>query len=269
MFAETSVRQYNNQVFKRGKIVQGLKILFILFILIISSFAEDSLTVSLVTCEWEPFYGSKLKDKGFFSKIVTEAFTLESVTPHYIFTEWSKALKLSKKAPYSGLHGAYMSEERKADYLFSLPVYSAKILFIARKELSIKYDGNLQNLRSYKIGVVKGYVYTPQFDTTSYLQKVEATSPEHLLELLGEKKVDCILIGKDVAQYLLQKKYSHYIPNFKALGPSLVENYLYLAISKQDPNHKELMERFNNGLRKLIKSGRLQQIYTESMKEIQ
>lgn len=248
--------------------MQQLKMITLFIILFsLSLFAEEK-KVSLVTCEWEPFYGSKLPQNGFFSEIVRQAFREKGYTVEFTFIEWAKALEAAKNNKYNGILGAYYNLEREKYFNFSYPVYTAKIIFIARKEINCIYDGNLRNLENYRIGISKGFINSEEFDSADYLTKIEASGPQELIKLIVENKVDLILIGSDVAQYLLKNNYPDDINKLKALGPSFAEKKLYVPISRLDPHHKEIIHDFNEGLKILIKDDRIDKIHQEHFKRV-
>lgn len=217
--------------------------------------------VSIATCEWEPFFGSDLPMHGFFYEIVHEILTTEGYTVSIQFMPWSEAVENVKENKQNLLLGAYHTKEREKDFLYPLPVYDIKLLFISRKELNIRYDGNLQNLKGYIIGVSKGYVYNTAFDQATFLTKKEYSGPDELLEKIINEEVDIIVIAGDVATYLLKKKYKPHINSLTALGPSLGRKQLFTPVSKKNPHHKQLVEDFNRGLIKLIKRNGIEEIY--------
>ncbi|OQY38739.1 MAG: hypothetical protein B6226_03205 [Candidatus Cloacimonetes bacterium 4572_65] len=245
------------------KIVKIVSIFFILFSLM-SLTATENKKLTLVTCEWAPFYSSQLENQGFFSEIVRESFKNVDYDVDFTFTDWDVAMDLAAKNSYNGLHGAYYSEERELLFNYSYPIYSVKTVFLAKRELNLNYDSNLENLRNRRIGISKGYAYTDEFDNSELFVKVEAGGPKQLLDLLFADEVDVIVVQADVAQQIIIKKYITRVGEIEALGPSLTENKLYVAISREYPNHKMVVNDFNRGFEKLVNSGR----YIELTKEI-
>jgi polar amino acid transport system substrate-binding protein len=61
-------------------------------------------------------------------------------------------------------------------------------------------------LQSKRIGVVRGYINTKMFDLATYLDKHEATTDHINLKKLYFKRLDLIVIDKNVADHLIEKK---------------------------------------------------------------
>jgi len=235
---------------------------FFFFWMIFSSFALEDVVltpVSLVTCEWAPFYGSDLPDQGFFTKIVRESFENVGYELDVTFFPWTTAMKLAQSNEYDGLMGAYYSRAREVDFMYSKPIYLAKNLFIARKGMNIKYNGDLHNLEGFRVGISKGYTYTEEFDEAEYLTKVVATCPETCVQLILSNHVDLILIQHDKFLDIIDGCNGG-LKGLVALGPSLVEKPLFVATSRTGNDHQRIIECFNEGFRQLVQSGRYNQI---------
>jgi len=221
---------------------------------------KTSKTVTLTTCEWAPVYASTLPKEGFFTEIVRQAFEARGYRLEVTFQGWPQALAQARENTYHGLLGAYYNQARERDFLYSLPIYSVRTIFIARKGLGARYDGQLSNLKGLRVGVSKGYTYTEAFDQADYLTKVEAEGPRQLLEMIIASRVDVIVILSDAAQMLIKEDFREQAKGLTALGPSLTESKLYVAVSRNHKGHVGLIDAFNRGFKALIKSGRLAKI---------
>jgi len=214
-------------------------------------------TIRLITDTWPPYYGPDIPKNGFFCEIVRQAFREAGYQLEVRFSDWETAKSLSKKGDYDGLLGAYFKKERTRFYTYSLPVVAVKTIFIARKSVHATYDGDLNNLKGLRIGVSKGYTYTSEFDSAAYLDKIEASGPKALFGMLIDHKIDVILISEQVAKNILLKQTNEVRSSIQALGPSLTKNKLYVLISKKNPDHLKIVSNFNEGLKILVKSGKM------------
>lgn len=247
-----------------------MKNLNVLFLALLTSFviqAEETV-ITFATCNWEPYYGEELDNGGFFTELIKESFAYEGYSIAVTFMDWSEAVSSVEENRYTGLLGAYHTAEREKVFHYPLPVYEVNIIFISRKELNCKYDGNLHNLKGYRIGVSKGYTNEPAFDSASFLHKIPYSGPEELLQKIVANELDIIVINNDVAKYLLKKNHPNEIVNLKALGPSLAKQLMYIPISRKNPKHKEIVASFNRGLKKLIKEDKVTEIYQKHIKEL-
>lgn len=238
---------------------------FLLLLFALSTAEEKK--IALITCNWEPFYGDHIPQQGFITEIVQQAFKEKGYELSVAFTDWPKAVEDAQNGTYDGILGAYYSKEREEFFIYSLPIYNIKIIFICRKEIPCTYDGNLHNLKGYTVGVSKGYVNSKEFDEASYLSKKEYSGPDELIAKIIEGEVDIIAISSDVAQYLLRTRYKKGAPLLKALGPSLSEQSLYIPISLKNKEAKTIVADFNNGLKTIIESGKVDSIRQSLMVE--
>lgn len=241
--------------------------IFALLLLLFALSTAEEKKISLVTCNWEPFYGDHIPQQGFITEIVKQALKERGYDLTVTFTDWPKAVKEAKENTYAGILGAYYAKEREEHFIYSLPIYSIKIIFISRKEIPCTYDGDLHNLKGYTIGVSKGYVYSKEFDEATFLSKKEYSGPEELIEKITEGAVDIVVISSDVAQYLLRTKYQKGASQLKALGPSLTEQALYVPISRKNSQAKTIISDFNSGLKTIIESGKVDSIRQSLMVE--
>lgn len=212
--------------------------------------------VSLTTCEWAPFYASSLPRNGFVAHLFSEAFRSVGYVPSVTFMDWEDSMKSVKEGEHDALLGAYYSDERAETFYFSNPVYTVDNVFIARKACQAKYDGDLANLQSLRIGVSKGYTYSAEFDRNEMLTKVVASDPQELVKLILNDELDVIIIQIDIFLEIVRTAYSGQADTLQALGPSLTEKGLFLAVSKDRKNATELVKDFNSGLSVLVQSGR-------------
>lgn len=121
------------------------------------------------------------------------------------------------------------------------------------KDAEINYTSpkNLHELAPYKIGVVKGYINTAEFDAAQFLKKVESDSDEANLKKLLNKELDIIVIDKLVAQYLIQK----HMPVVAAQLEPMDPHPLFLLFPKKNPNSRKTCDDFTKGFDMIAKDG--------------
>lgn len=125
------------------------------------------------------------------------------------------------------------------------------------KDAKINYTSpkNLHELAPYKIGVVKGYINTAEFDAAKFLKKVESDSDEANLKKLLNKELDIIVIDKLVAQYLIQKHMPVAAAQLEPMDPPLIIHPLFLLFPKKNPNSRKTCDDFNKGFDMIPKDG--------------
>jgi polar amino acid transport system substrate-binding protein len=215
--------------------------------------------ISLAVAEWPPYVSNALKDYGFTSEIVAEAFTRVGYTVKMSFMPWKRALHKVAEGVYDATYPAYYSEERAQLYAVSQPFFAAPMGFYKRKDRAIAYQ-NLQDLQAYTIGVVRAYVNTAEFDAAAYLKKDIADDDEQNLKKLLKGRVDLIIIDKFTAQHMLNTR----IPEGKALleflEPPLDIKSFHLLVSRNIKNSEQTLHDFHRGLQEIVADGTISRI---------
>lgn len=218
-----------------------------------------SKVISLATTEWPPYVSQKLANNGFASEIITKAFTRVGYTVELSFMPWKRALGKVEAGHYDAAYPAYYSEERARIYALSKPFSVGPIGFYKRKDRDIPYQ-TLRDLQPYRIGVVRGYVNTPEFDAEAFFEKDLADNDEQNLRKLLKGRVDLIVIDKLTAQYLLNTALPEGERHLEFLNPPLAEKLIHVLFSRQTKDYEKIRNDFHRGLQQIVEDGMMQQI---------
>jgi len=218
-------------------------------------------TVTIANMSWEPYYGQYLPNYGFVPEIIKEAYARTGYTAEFSFMSWTKTLEDVRQGKYDAAATASFNEERDRIYWYSDSYIESPVVFYKRKNEKPMSWRNLEDLKPYRIGVVRSYVYSPEFDNAAFLQK--RTSKNELLNMkkLLLKQAELILIDKFVGQYIINKKLVASEKNVpEIIYPQLVSDKLHLIFSKNVPDATEKRDAFNRGLREIVKDGIVKKI---------
>ncbi len=215
-------------------------------------FCEEKL--ELGTLDWEPYIGEKMTNQGWVAEVVREAFKRSGITVDMAFKPWARVVAEAKKGVLSGYFPEYFAEELKQDFVLSDPFPGGPLGFFKRKGEAITYK-TLKDLSSYKIGVVRGYVNTAEFDAAAYLQKDEAKDDLTNLKKLLAKRIELVVIDKYVGMHILKQDLADQADQLEFMDPPLEVKDLYVCISKQIPNYQAKIDAFNEGLKKIKADG--------------
>lgn len=210
--------------------------------------------LALSTMNWEPYYAEHLPDGGPVAEITKEAFRRVGYDVVIEFVPWIRALELSKNGEYDGLVGAFYSEERSHYFTYSEKLTEAAVVFVSRKGRRITYS-SLDDLKPYRIGILRGAVLTQEFDTATYLMTEEVVEHELNIKKLMGDRVDLIVLGKFHLLQILNQKFPDWIDKIEIINPPLMINGLFNAISKQNPEHERIVSDFNRGLKEIQDDG--------------
>jgi len=205
-------------------------------------------TLRLASCEWPPYYGKDLKNHGFITEIIVQAFRKSGYEVHVDFLPWARALKLTKAAKYDGIFTMWYRKDREEWVLFSDPLPPNLVGFYKRKGDDISFS-TLEDLRPYTVGIVRGYHNPPEFKKASYIRKEEATTDEQNLRKLAMKRVDLALTDRLVARYIIETKLPDHADTLEWLEPPLETVTQHVGFPKKAVGHRKICEDFNRGLK--------------------
>jgi polar amino acid transport system substrate-binding protein len=225
--------------------------------------APQAETLKIATTDWEPYVGKALKDEGFNAQIVTEAFKRAGYTVKIDFMQWDKAIEDATKGTYDAVFPEYYSKDRAKDFIYSNFFSNSLLVFYKRKSSNITYK-TLKDLTPYKIGVVKGYINTEEFDKASYLNTVEVETDEENLRRLIKGEFDLIVIDKLVAQYLIKTKISEASGKLDSIEPPLIIHPLFVVFPKRLPASEKRAKEFNKAYESMEKDGSIKPIMVKS-----
>lgn len=234
-----------------------------IIICIFSVNAKAANTVKLNTLDWEPYIGEKLAGKGFVATIVDEAYAVSGYTVQFSFFPWVRAKDSARHGKADGCVPEYYLAEDNNDFLISDPFPGGPLGFFKRKGHTITYS-TLEDLKPFKIGVVRGYVNADAFDKAVYLQKEEANDDISNLRKLLAGRLDLVVMDKFVGLYLMQQEIPDKIGEVEFVSPVLEEKTLHVLISKKVEDAEAKMKAFNDGLKTLKDSGRLEALMKNS-----
>jgi len=216
-------------------------------------------TLKVATLDWEPYVGHMLINQGFISEIITNAFKRAGYTVEIYFMQSDKAIKEATEGRYDVVYPEYYSKDRAQNFVYSYFFYNRLLALYKRKLTAITYK-TLKDLTPYKIGVVKGYINTDEFDRATYLKKIEDESDEVNLRKLANGELDLIVIDKLVAQYLIKTKIPEAENKLEAIEPPLAIHELFVIFPKNLPNSEKLAKEFNKAYKSMQKDGTIKKI---------
>ncbi|MBN2651089.1 MAG: transporter substrate-binding domain-containing protein [Spirochaetales bacterium] len=235
------------------------KIFLLATILFSFNFIYAQNKVTLTTLDWPPYIGSEMNNDGYVAQLVKEAFKRGGYSLNYGYYPWARVIALAESGQADGYFPEYYDESLKEKYYVSDPFPGGPLGFMARKDSNIKFS-KLTDLKPFRIGVVRGYVNTAEFDSAAYLTKDEGNDDETNIRKLLEKRVDLIVIDKYVGFHILKSSFASRAGEIVFLETVLEEKDLYVCINKKVPNAGAIVAAFNRGLASMIKDGTVAKI---------
>jgi polar amino acid transport system substrate-binding protein len=223
------------------------------FLLVYSAQAVAE-TIKISTLNWGYYVGETLIDNGPHAIIVREAFREVGKKVEFSFYPWKRAHNnaLTKKTL---LISASDTIERRKIFLYSNPYDNAASYLIGLKQNKYKYNGNINSLKSYSIGVLSGHYLVKMLKDAGVENVVEVSNDIQNIKMLFAGRFDFIALSKKPAIAILNNEptINKTLEQIVFYEPPLRDNPVHLIAHKDMPNSKEIILDFNKGL-KIIKA---------------
>jgi polar amino acid transport system substrate-binding protein len=232
--------------------IQKQSIIFGFFFFLTSLSLGFSEEVILTTGEWAPYTTKKLEGKGYCSEIISNAFKNAGMDVTFKFFPWKRAEKSVSAGKSFGCFPYLVSVERQKEFDFSDDIaFSRGVFFFRKDKLTNKPTWqDISDLKHLRIGGVLGYWYEKEklFEKSGI--KVDYVAKDALnVKKLDKGRVDLIILD-EVQGWDIIKLTSNNAKHFDTLDKPLNESKLHVMVSRKYPNSKEILAKFNTGLRK-------------------
>lgn len=243
----------------RSILQTSLSLLIFIFFTAFYIAGAEAKELKLAAPEWEPYTGEHLQQSGVAAEIAATAFKRSGYTVEYHFMPWVRVQRDVARGKYDAACFGYFSEERERTFLLSEPIMSSVLGFFALKSSDIRFD-DLHDLKGRKIGVVRGYINSAQFDAATYLDKDEAQSDVVNFKKLIAGRVEMIVCDKLVGLSIIHDSFAGHKDDIVFLEPSLQSQALHLMLSRKIPEGQKIVDDFNAGLSQMRHDGTISQI---------
>lgn len=209
-----------------------------------------------------PFmYGASDHAQGIYPALIRAAFAGSPYQPEIGAVPWRRALA-ELDLGRAGVGGLYRTAARRADYDFSAPLLTERIVLVTRTAHPLHFRG-VGDLRGLRLCVRAGWKYSRAYGQArraGAFQTSETGSDPQALRMLSLGRCDAALSLERTARPLLRQ------PEFAALhieAVALSAQSTYLAFHKS-AHAGALLQAFNQGLGRLRRSGRYRQLIREA-----
>lgn len=200
------------------------------------------------------------KFEGFYLEILKELAKREDLKLEFIEVPFKRALAMMENGQADIMVGPNrtLERERYMAYLNEEISRERKAFYVGKDGIPIK---DYSALNSISIGVLRGSVYSDEFDHDSRLQKVETSKYELALNMVSKGRLDTVIIPELLGDYLIKenryllKKSSFFIkgrPSYIAISKKssliLRKEHLELTLKqiKDDGSFQNIINRYTN-----------------------
>ena len=139
--------------------------------------------------------------------------------------------------------------------IFSRPYLENRIKLIGLTTSKLTDFNDIQQLKGYKIAVVKGYAYGDDLAKDNDITKVEGASVGDNLRKLLKGDVDYMLADSIVAQALQDYLKPEVKNKLHIYKKAVAIRNLHFAVRRSYPGAQALVEKFNQVVDKMIADG--------------
>ena len=243
-----------------------LRLLLIFLTLLISApflSAKECQTLTVSgSNQWRPIAYSnedKTQPLGIAYEVALElANTLDLPIAINVKLPWARAMKMLDDGELDMMAGVYWTEQRKDQYLFSLPITNDTLNIFVKRGNEFKYH-DFDDLAGKKLDLIRGTSLGNEFDQyiKQHIETSEVNTFSQQMARLNVGRSDIVVLDPFTAtQTLKDLKLSSKIV---MLDTPMVVNPVHLIYSKKSPCVK-YFDAMNSLIDKMQKNGRLDEI---------
>ncbi len=228
---------------------------------------EKKKILKLATLDWEPYCSASLPFQGYSTELVRRVFEKAGYQIEVSFFPWPRVLSEVEAGRYDLGAPAYPSEDRYKRFWVSDSFAKSQLGFFKLKKTAFEFK-DLSRLRTFKVGVVRGYSNGAIIDLMTEVEKEVVSKDEMNFKKLINHRIDLAigdrLNGLTIIHRLIEAetdpKKIELLKSIEFVDPPLVDNTLHVLISRANPNGAKLLEEFNSALKELKADGGLEKI---------
>ncbi|OUS32556.1 hypothetical protein A9Q99_00335 [Gammaproteobacteria bacterium 45_16_T64] len=235
--------------------------ILVLFLIISGSVYGDTNAkiISMAVTDWPPYTGTELLNYGIASEIVTESFRKVGYTTEMTFMPWARLLEEVRIGNYDGAVAAYWTKDRAESYRYSESFLKSPLVFYKRTEDQITWS-EYEDLKNYRIGIVRSYANSKELDQADYLDKEVVNTDIFNLKKLLAGHIDLAVIDQFVAQNIIISDIGLFRDLLEPIEPALAVHSLHVMFTNNRPNANVNADLFHQGLAILKEDGGLSRI---------
>jgi len=229
-----------------------------------SNVSAEALTIG--TGEFPPYVSEKQINGGPLSMLVVAAFEKSNYQVKFGFMPWNRALKSAQSTRLDGTFPWALNTEKQKVFLYSKPLLTFERLAFALKPVTIDLS---DKALPKSINLCQSQGYSLLGLSKELIEKGTAVhfSPpnvETCFNMLKGGRVDIVVVDKLEGRNYVNKLFPN-PDSVKTLKRVFHQYSNYLLISKKHPQGGLIMEGFNHGLDKIIKSREYQKILFDEL----
>jgi ABC-type amino acid transport/signal transduction systems, periplasmic component/domain len=212
--------------------------------------------VEMTSLEWPPYAGESLPNQGMVVQYAAAIFARMGYELKVTFLPWRRAVRaVEEQDRYAGFFPEYSTPTRESQFYCSQPMMYVPLSIVESGAFPHRQWRSLKELSAYRIGVVSGYLNTPEFDTlviNGVLHTEEAPSDLLNIRKVAAGRLPMAVVDPDVLDYYLKQE-PELVKRRSAfhLPAHIIGSLKLVACFKRTPEGKKWRDIFDQGLAQL------------------
>lgn len=206
----------------------------------------------LATLEYPPYSSTGLKGGGSIVELTRRAFASQGYQPQIDFLPWARVRAELRAGTYQGALALWPQEIKEENLIASRPLFYSQLGLFTRRQAPVHF-ASLDDLRGYKVGIVRGYGYPPGILTSGVITE-EAVDDISNLRKLAARRFDLVLLERIVGEHLVAG-HSDLSGRLVWQEPALERIPLVVGFATHQEGQPDWAAIFERGLRELHGSG--------------
>ena len=209
--------------------------------------------LELASDVWPPFtnIGSQ---QAFASELVSESLGRAGIKSTTEILEFEDVIQGIRSGKYDGSAALWYSEEREEFLLFSAPYLQNRLIVVGRKGADVNMK-TFAGLAGKKVAVVGNYAYGSEVEQATEVVLVTGVNDQQNLERLLKEEVDYMLVDALLIEYLITHQGDEVARHLEIGSNPLLKRSLHFAIRRDIEGAQSIIDRFNQGIIKMISDG--------------
>lgn len=209
-------------------------------------------TLRLVASEWPPYVDANVPRNGLAPQLVLAALRRAGYRVQLFIDYWPRSLTAMQAGEFDAMVSLWFTDDRNESIAFSEPFMTNQLQFMKRSADAIKLTTR-EDFVGLRVGVVEDYAYSEKKYDTSGIDIVSGGSVGENIDSLLAGELDLVLGDALVLRHQADLRRAY--RKVEVLPLVLESRGLHFGVSRQRPDHEELVKAFNESIEAMRADG--------------
>jgi polar amino acid transport system substrate-binding protein len=216
----------------------------------------DSTRITVVADEWPPFSGAALPDKGMSLDVISAVLEQAGYEVDTRVVPWARIMEGAESGDYDVIGSLFYDKALESHLTYAEPFFHTDVQLVRRTGSAHEFT-TIDALKGYSIAVGDGFLYAPDFDHASGLNKLVVTTTLQGLRMVAFDRADLTLDSVDVVKHAMQVEDPSLSDKIEVAPGVLASQGIHMAVRTDMPQSAQLVAAFNRTLEQMKQDGTL------------